>query len=73
VLTNYFSQTFRPGHHNFVDDYIFEPRLDPNVTGQQLSELSGRNIKLLYLHDAPIATNRTVWALGFDDSVRQLR
>jgi hypothetical protein len=73
VLTNYFSQTFRPGHHNFVDDYIFEPRLDPNVTAQQLSELSARNIKLLYLHDAPIATNRTVWALGFDDSVRELK
>jgi hypothetical protein len=73
VLTNYYSQTFRPGHHNFTEDFIFEPRLDPAVPQAQLQELAASNIKLLYYYRTTLSTNSRVWALGFDDTVRQLK
>lgn len=49
TLTDYFSQTYRPEHHNFAENFIFEPRLAPNVTPAQLDELEARNIEYLYL------------------------
>ncbi|HZO52012.1 MAG TPA: PEP/pyruvate-binding domain-containing protein, partial [Bryobacteraceae bacterium] len=71
ILTNYYSQSFRPGHHNFYEDYVFEPRLDSNVTPQQQSELAAANVRLLvFRYDPPTSV---VWALGLDDTVRQLK
>ena len=38
VLTNHFSQTYRPEHHNFSSNFIFDPWLDPAVTAAQRTE-----------------------------------
>jgi hypothetical protein len=73
VLTNYYSQTFRPGHHNFHEDFIFEPRLDPATTPGQLSELAARNIRLIHLHKDYIGPGTRVWAHGFDGSITELK
>ena len=45
VLTSWWSQTFRPQHHNFSEDFLFEPRLDPNVTQAQRDELDAADIR----------------------------
>jgi hypothetical protein len=73
VLTNYYAQTFRPGHHNFREDFVFEPRLDPGTTAQQLNELMAQNIRLIHLYKDYIGPGTRVWAHGFDGSVRELK
>src|SRR5262249_40162135 len=45
VLTSEYSQTYAPGHHNFWEDFLFEPRLDPGVTPAQLAELEAADIQ----------------------------
>ncbi|HEX5223477.1 MAG TPA: PEP/pyruvate-binding domain-containing protein [Verrucomicrobiae bacterium] len=70
VLTNYFSQTYRPGHHNFSEEFIFEPRLEPGLSPAAKAELEAANIQLLYLRlgsPAPI-----IRVLGFDQNFRDL-
>lgn len=49
VLTNYFAQTYRPGHHNFTEDFIFEPALDPSVPPGLLTELTSTGIQYLHI------------------------
>ena len=50
VLRGYFSQTYRPGHHNFTEDFIFEPQLEPGLPVHLLTELRNANIHLLHVH-----------------------
>jgi hypothetical protein len=48
-LKGYFSQTMRPGHHNFNEDFIFEPRLEEGISEAQLEELEQQDIVQLYV------------------------
>ena len=48
-LTNSFAQSYGPGHHNFREQFIFEPGLDPSVTPAQKAELDAANIRLLHV------------------------
>jgi hypothetical protein len=50
VLHGYYSQTYRPGHHNFSEEFIFEPRLEPGLSSTTLAELSAANVQFLHLH-----------------------
>jgi hypothetical protein len=50
VLTNAYSQTYGPGHHNFSEEFIFEPRLEPGLSPATLAELQAANIQLIYVH-----------------------
>lgn len=47
VLRSWWSQTYRPGHHNFTEDFIFDPRLEPGMPPAILHELAQRNIAYL--------------------------
>ena len=49
VLRDDFAQTYRPGHHNFSEYFLFEPRLDPHVSSEQRAELLARNVQLIYI------------------------
>jgi hypothetical protein len=49
VLTDYWSQTYRPGHHNFTEEFIFEPALSPDVPAAILNELRNADIQALYI------------------------
>ena len=49
TLTNSFAQSYGPGHHNFTEDFIFEPGLDPSVTPAQKAELNAENIRLIHV------------------------
>lgn len=56
TLKSYYSQTYGPGHHNFVEEFIFEPRLDPSLTAAQKAELDAANIRLIHIfHDQAYA------------------
>jgi hypothetical protein len=47
VLTGAFSQTYRPEHHNFASNFIFDPWLDPAVTAAQRAELATADVRWL--------------------------
>jgi hypothetical protein len=71
VLTNRYSQTYGPGHHNFTEEYIFEPRLDPGVPLATIAELDAKDIQLLYAYWQG-GTNAVFYALGFNGRFRPL-
>jgi hypothetical protein len=70
TLRGFDSQTYRPAHHNFGAEYIFEPRLEPGLSGAILAELEAANIQLIYLSLASEAPE--VWILGLDGILRRL-
>jgi len=47
LLHGEYAQTYRPGHHNFSETFVFEPALDPGVSQQQLDELAEAGVRLL--------------------------
>ena len=49
TLSNYYSQTYHPFHHNFTEEFIFEPRLDPNVSAADIAALEAANVRLIYV------------------------
>ncbi|MDA7534797.1 hypothetical protein N8613_02575 [Verrucomicrobia bacterium] len=52
-LHSTFSQTYFPGHHNFIETLILEPRLEPNFPEQLLTEMESRNIRAwILMHDS---------------------
>jgi hypothetical protein len=72
VLRGFYSQTYRPEHHNFSENFIFEPRLEPGLPQSILDELQGKDIQLIYVfldRDQPNAPD--VRLLGFDGRFRE--
>ncbi len=67
VLRGYWAQTYRPAHHNFGQDLVFEPRLDPEVPAGLLAELAAADIVALY-----VDTMSTFYVRGADGSFRLL-
>ena len=47
-LHGWYSQTYRPEHHNFSEHFIFEPRLEPGISQQILDELRAKDIRLIH-------------------------
>jgi hypothetical protein len=73
VLTNYFSQTYSPAHHNFADYFIFEPRLEPGLSSNILAELKAANIQFIYaIWDGLYNKVVALQAMGFDQKLRDL-
>ncbi len=44
VLQSSYAQTYQPGHHNFWETFMFEPRLDQNISVDILAELESQGI-----------------------------
>lgn len=65
VLTDWYAQTYRPGHHNFSETFLFEPRLDPGVSPEMLAELKQRDIRLILLQIGGLEP--TIMSFGFDE------
>lgn len=70
VLTNYYAQTYRPGHHNFTEEFIFEPRLQPGLPAATLNELNAANLQLLHVEIGFV--DPIVNILGLDQKWRKL-
>jgi hypothetical protein len=47
VLSDYYSQTFEGEHIVRSERFVFEPRLEPNISSAILAELEALNIQLL--------------------------
>jgi hypothetical protein len=71
VLTNYYSQTYNPGHHNFSEEFIFEPQLEPGLPPATLAELNAANIRLIYAY-RPASGSPILYLLGLDQHFRAL-
>jgi hypothetical protein len=56
VLHGYYSQTFHPFHHNFGEEFLFEPQLEPGILQTILDQLKAQNIRLIYLSNSSIST-----------------
>ncbi|MBK6685661.1 MAG: hypothetical protein IPG45_14420 [Deltaproteobacteria bacterium] len=65
-LRGYWSQTYRPGHHNFSGEFIFDPWLEPGLAQSIKDELTTANIRWVYTDGGQL------WALGLDGVLRQL-
>ena len=48
TLTGDYSQTYEPGHHNFFEWFLFEPRLEPGLSQEILDELRAQGVDLIY-------------------------
>ena len=72
VLTNHYSQTYGAFHHNFYEEFIFEPRLEPGIAPETLAELEAANIQLIYVF-AEGNRGLVFYALGLDGKFRTLR
>ncbi len=58
ILRGFYSQTMAPGHHNFWEEFLFDPKLEalePNapegsqpLTAQQRAELEAANVSMIY-------------------------
>jgi hypothetical protein len=73
VLRGYYSQTYGPGHHNFSEEFVFEPRLEPGLSVDQLNELEAANIRLVYVAGSALDDRWRVFILGSDGQVREVR
>ncbi|MBI4327893.1 MAG: hypothetical protein HY674_21895, partial [Chloroflexi bacterium] len=73
LLRGFYSQTYRPEHHNFGEQFVFEPRLEPGLSPAILNELQAANIRLVHLrHDRFGATSKAM-ILGLDGKFRELK
>lgn len=70
VLRGYYSQTYRPGHHNFTEDFIFEPGLEPGLPAATLAELAAMDIQ--YLHIQAGFAEPVFHVVGMDGRLRKL-
>jgi hypothetical protein len=71
VLTNYYSQTYGAYIHNYCEQFVFEPRLEPGLPSSTLAELEAANVQLIYV-PAFGGRSQGVYALGFDQKFRDL-
>jgi hypothetical protein len=77
VLTGYYSQSAAAGHKYRHSEFIFEPRLEPNLPASQLQELTTRNIQSIwvscdgFLDGAPAQLEVMVSLLGIDGVFRK--
>ena len=48
VLRGNYSQTYGPAHHNFSEEFIFEPRLEAGISPDILNQLRQKDIRMIY-------------------------
>lgn len=49
VLKGFYAQTYRPEHHNFSENFIFEPRLEAGIDPAIIAELEAKGIRMIYV------------------------
>ncbi|MHC1769714.1 MAG: PEP/pyruvate-binding domain-containing protein [Verrucomicrobiia bacterium] len=70
VLKGFYSQTYRPGHHNFSEEFIFEPALEEGLSADVLSALQAANVKFILLTTGFM--DNSLMILGLDGKFRTL-
>jgi hypothetical protein len=69
-LLNDFAQTYHPGHHNFWEEFLFDPWLEPGLDPDLAEELRSENIRALIVNYGDQRTEMLVW--GLDGKFREL-
>jgi hypothetical protein len=67
VLHGYYSQTYKPEHHNFAEHFLFEPQLEPGLSPGLLVELGEKNIRLIHVYAG--LDDTTITTYGFQDEL----
>jgi hypothetical protein len=68
VLHSWYSQTYRPEHHNFCEHFMFEPQLEPGISESILEELAAQDIRLIHLlYKPPSPYPSILTTYGFDE------
>jgi hypothetical protein len=67
VLHGYYSQTYKPEHHNFAEHFLFEPQLEPGLSPDLLAELRAKDIRLIHVFAGMDET--TITTYGFHDEL----
>jgi len=49
VLEGYYSQSFMPEHHNLIENFLFEPGLEPGISSVILDELKAKGIRYIHM------------------------
>jgi hypothetical protein len=47
ALSGYFSQTYRPEHHNFAETFLFDPHLEAGIDPSVVAEWDARGIRAI--------------------------
>ena len=69
ILKGWHSQTYAPGHHNFWEEFIFEPSKEEGLSEIQRNELEEADVKLIYLFNDR-GRPAPAYIIGFDDEAR---
>lgn len=73
VLKGTFSQSYIPGHHNFLEYFMFEPRLEQGIDQSIIDQLAAKNIQALHIFADKYRAARNVYhVLGLDGTFREL-
>jgi hypothetical protein len=69
VLKGYYSQTYRPEHHNLIEHFLFEPRLEPDISPGILDRLNESDIRFVHLivDNRPEADQSGIITYGFGE------
>ena len=60
VLTSWYAQTYAPGHHNFWEEFIFEPAQEESLPESQRQALEAADIRQIYVFDERGRSNQGV-------------
>jgi hypothetical protein len=72
VLRDYFSQTYRPEHHNFSENFLFEPALEPGISPAILGELRVKDIRQIYVYWGGLDHEAQILVAGENGQFRPL-
>ncbi|TNF34081.1 MAG: hypothetical protein EP329_07610 [Deltaproteobacteria bacterium] len=70
VLHGYWSQTYHPFHHNFTEEFAFEPAREPGLAQSILDELAAADVSIVYFR--PDYGGVTLNLIGADGKVREV-
>lgn len=70
TLTGYFSQTYRPGHHNFTESFLFEPRLEEGIDSSVLAQWEAAGLRAVFFEAGLTSAPTFGWTM--DDELIDL-
>lgn len=66
VLQGYYSQTYHAGHHNIIENFLFEPALEPSIELGILDELASQDIRYIRMTVDHSTVNADIATYGFN-------
>lgn len=69
ILRGFYSQTYLPGHHNFFESFIFDPKLEQGLSAEVLELLERNNVDKIVCDGEPGSTG-SLRIIGVDGKLR---